>query len=130
MGKPMSNAERKRKYREKLTDDKHEEIKKADRERKALKRATEKLAMDQLTKRREHDRERQRKHRESKKMNKPTVINMPFKSRQSKARAVTKTRRANNSKEFFQSHLHRKSKLEIHKITIQQMHSQKKQLIL
>ena len=53
----MSNAERKRKYREKLTDDKHEEIKKADRERKALKRATEKLAMDQLTKRREHDRE-------------------------------------------------------------------------
>ena len=41
MGKPMSNAERKRKYREKLTDDKHEEIKKADRQRKALKRATE-----------------------------------------------------------------------------------------
>ena len=57
MGKPMSNAERKRKYRERLTDDKHEEIKKADRERKALKRATEKVAMDQLTERREHDRE-------------------------------------------------------------------------
>ena len=50
MGKPMSNAERKRKYRERLSDDKHEEIKKADRVRKLLKRATEKLAMDQLTK--------------------------------------------------------------------------------
>ena len=69
-------------------------LKKADRERKALKRATEKLAMDQLTKRRECDRERQRKHREPKSMNKPTVINMSFKSRQSKARAVTKARRA------------------------------------
>ena len=34
-----------------------------------LKRATEKLTMDQLTKRREHDREQQRKYRESKKMN-------------------------------------------------------------
>ena len=79
MGKPMSNAERKRKYRERLSDDKREEIKKANRERKALKRATEKLTMDQLTKRRERDREQQRKHRESKEMNKPTVINMPFK---------------------------------------------------
>ena len=94
MGKPMSNAERKRKYRESLSDDKCEEVKKAERERKALKRATEKLAMDQLTKRRECDRERQRKHREPKSMNKPTVINMSFKSRQSKARAVTKARRA------------------------------------
>ena len=75
----MSNAERKRKYRERLSDDKREEIKKANRERKALKRATEKLTMDQLTKRRECDREQQRKHRESKEMNKPTVINMPFK---------------------------------------------------
>ena len=46
--------------------------------------------MDQLTIRRERDREQQRKHRESKKMNKPTVINIPFKSRQSKVRAVTK----------------------------------------
>ena len=88
------NAERKRKYRERLSDDKREEIKKVDRERKAFKRATEKLTMDQLKKRREHDRERQRKHRESTKMNKPTVINMPFKSRQSKARAVTKARKA------------------------------------
>ena len=50
--------------------------------------------MDQLTKKRECDRERQRKHREPKSMNKPTVINMSFKSRQSKARAVTKARRA------------------------------------
>ena len=75
----MSNAERKRKYRERLSDDKREEIKKVNRERKALKRATEKLTMDQLTKRRERDREQQRKHRESKEMNKPTVINMPFK---------------------------------------------------
>ena len=33
MGKPMSNAERKRKYRESLSDDKCEEVKKADRER-------------------------------------------------------------------------------------------------
>ena len=89
----MSNAERKRKYRERLSDSKREEIKKADRERKALKRVTEKLAVKQLTKRREHDRERERKHRESKKMNKPTAINMPFKSRQSKARTVTKARR-------------------------------------
>ena len=46
------NAERKRKYRERLSDDKREEIKKADRERKAFKRATEKLTMDQLKKRR------------------------------------------------------------------------------
>ena len=75
----MSNAETKRKYRERLSDDKREEIKKANRERKALKRATEKLTMDQLTKRRERDKEQQRKHRESKKMNKPTVISMPFK---------------------------------------------------
>ena len=66
-------------------------------ERKALKRATEKLAMDQLTKRRERDRERQRKYRKSKKMNKPTVINMRFKSRHSKARAVTKARATINS---------------------------------
>ena len=84
----------KKKYRERLSDDKRKEIKKADRQRKALKRATEKLTMDPLTKKRGPDRERQRKHRESKKMNKPTVINMPFKSRQSKARAVTKARRA------------------------------------
>ena len=100
MGKPMSNAERKRKYRERLTDDKHEEIKKADRERKALKRATEKLAMDQLTKRREHDRERQRKHRESKNMNKPAFINMPFKSRQSKARAVKRNKSYSQKKQL------------------------------
>ena len=46
------NAERKRKYRERLSDDKREEIKKVDRERKAFKRATEKLTMDQLKKRR------------------------------------------------------------------------------
>ena len=32
MGKPILNAERKRKYRERLFDDKHEEIKKADRD--------------------------------------------------------------------------------------------------
>ena len=94
MGKPLSNAERKRKYRERLSNDKREEIKKANRERKALKRATKKLTMDQLTKRRERNREQQRKHRESKKMNKPIIINMPFKSRQSKARAITKARRA------------------------------------
>ena len=43
-----------------------------------LKRATEKLTMDQLTKRRGHDREQQRKYRESKKMNKPTVINISY----------------------------------------------------
>ena len=49
----MSNAERKRKYRERLSDDKREEIKKADRERKTLKRTTEKLIMEQLTKGRE-----------------------------------------------------------------------------
>ena len=53
----MPNAERKRKYRERLSDDKQEEIKKADWERKALQRATEKLTLDQLTKRREHDTE-------------------------------------------------------------------------
>ena len=94
MGKPMSNAQRKRKYRERLSDDKREEIKKADRERKALKRATEKLTINQLTKRRECYREQQRKYRESKNMNKPTVINMSFKSRQFKARAVTKARKA------------------------------------
>ena len=52
IGKPMSNAERKRKYRERLSDDKREEIKKADRERKT-KKTTEKLTMEQLTKRRE-----------------------------------------------------------------------------
>ena len=94
IGKPMSNAERKRKYRERLSDDKREEIKNADRERKTLKKTTEKLTMEQLTKRREWDREGQRKHRESKSMNKPTVMNIPFKSRHSKARAVTKARRA------------------------------------
>ena len=89
----MPNAERKRKYRERLSDDKQEEIKKADWERKALQRATEKLTLDQLTKRREHDTEQQRKHKESKKLNKPTFINMPSRSRQSKARGVTKARR-------------------------------------
>ena len=90
----MSNAERKRKYRERLSDDKREEIKKAERERKTLKRTTEKLTMEQLTKGREWDREGQRKHRESESMNKPTVMNILFKSRHSKARAVTETRRA------------------------------------
>ena len=50
----MSNAEKKKKYKERLCDDKCEEIKKADSERKALKRATEKLTIAQLTKRREH----------------------------------------------------------------------------
>ena len=49
----MSNAERKRKYRERLSDDKREEIKNADRERKTLKKTTEKLTMEQPTKRRE-----------------------------------------------------------------------------
>ena len=53
IGKPMSNAERKRKYRERLSDDKREEIKNADRERKTLKKTTEKLTMEQPTKRRE-----------------------------------------------------------------------------
>ena len=53
MGKPMSNAE-KNIYKERLCDDKCEEIKKADSERKALKSATEKLTMKQLTKRREY----------------------------------------------------------------------------
>ena len=96
MGKPISNAERKIKYRERLFDDKHEEIKKAGRE-ESIKKSTEKLTTDQLTKRRERDKERQKKYRKSKNMNKPTVINMPFKSSQSKARPVTKARRAINS---------------------------------
>ena len=39
MAKPMSNAERKRKYRERLSDDK-QKIKKAVRERKVLKSVT------------------------------------------------------------------------------------------
>ena len=74
MGKPMSNAERKRKYRERLSDDKHEEIKKADRVRKVLKRATEKLAMDQLTKEENMIENDMRKHRKSKKVNKKAHI--------------------------------------------------------
>ena len=48
MVKPLSNAERKRKYRQNLTDERKKEIKENDKTRKREKRASVQLTVDKL----------------------------------------------------------------------------------
>ena len=48
MVKPLSNAERKRKYRQNLTDERKKEIKENDKTRKREKRASVQMTVDKL----------------------------------------------------------------------------------
>ena len=90
MGKPVSNAERKRKNRESLTDEKKQEIRNADKERKRNKQAAEQLTMDQLAEKRRKDQERQMRSRMKSKISQPVKISMPFKTKQAKGKTVNR----------------------------------------
>ena len=48
MVKPLSNAERKRKYRQNLTDERKKEIKESDKTRKRERRASVQMTVDKL----------------------------------------------------------------------------------
>ena len=90
MGKPVSNAERKRKNRESLTDEKKQEIRNADKERKRNKQAAEQLTMDQLAEKRRKDQERQMRSRMKSKISQPVKISIPFKTKQAKGKTVNR----------------------------------------
>ena len=109
---PLTNNERKKRYRGNLTEKQKEDTKVLDRDRNRLKRITEKLTQVQLDEKRLKDRARQARHRAKKSSKQPAAIKMGFKTKQSKGKAMsrvkkslpsTPTKRAEVVKELFQS---------------------------
>ena len=109
----VSNNDRKRKHRNNMSEARKDKIKEADRLRKQLKRSKEKLTKDEIDDRRKKDRVRQQRHRAEKgQQEMHAIINMGFKTKQSKGKVMrrvnnalpsTPTKKAEVVKELFQS---------------------------
>ena len=83
MVKPVTNAERKRKHRNNMSEERKEEIREADQKRKQEEREIPFVpTKHEVEERRRKDRERQQRHRTAKRAAKVVVINLPFKNKQ------------------------------------------------
>ena len=91
---PMTNAERKRKFRQNLSKEKCEQLKKQDCMRKQHKRATTVLTPDKIEDQRMKASERQWNCRENALLRKPMALKLPFKTKQTKGKAVKKVKQA------------------------------------
>ena len=95
---PLSNAERKRRYRAKLSEERCNEIKELDRERKREKKENTIMTEEKKQENRIKERERKRLYREKKKVLRVKLGQLAFKNRQAKGKAIK------NFKELFQRH--------------------------
>ena len=91
---PLSNTERKRRYRAKLSEERREEVKQHDQEKKREKKENTALTEEQKEERRIKQRERKRLYREKQKVLKVKVGQSAFKNRQTKGKAIKKLHKA------------------------------------
>ena len=91
---PLSNAERKRRHRANLSEERKNQIKEDDKERKRIKRAETVLTEKEKEELRMKERERKRLQRQKKKVLKVKLGQSAFKNRQVKGKAMKKLSRA------------------------------------
>ena len=91
---PLSNAERKRRYCAKLSEERHNEIKELDRERKREKKENTIMTEEKKQENRIKERETKRLYRKKKKVLRVKIGQLAFKNRQVKGKAIKKLQRA------------------------------------